>query len=88
MDDDRDCIAFFDSGIGGLTLLRECAANLPDEKFVYLGDNARAPYGNKSAEEIKTLTAQAFAYPLPAQSRRRGLQYGHGGLYRISAGTI
>lgn len=62
MDDDRDCIAFFDSGIGGLTLLRECAANLPDEKFVYLGDNARAPYGNKSAEEIKTLTAQAFAY--------------------------
>ena len=40
-------IAFFDSGIGGLTLLKECAQQLAGESFLYFGDNANAPYGNK-----------------------------------------
>ena len=55
-------IAFFDSGIGGLTLLKECAQQLAGESFLYFGDNANAPYGNKSPEEIERLTLTAFGY--------------------------
>jgi hypothetical protein len=40
----------FDSGVGGLTVLRALARALPDEDFVYLGDTARLPYGTKSAQ--------------------------------------
>lgn len=53
-------IAFFDSGIGGLTVLNECIKLLPDEIFYYYGDNAHAPYGNLQAEEILRLTRRAF----------------------------
>jgi len=42
----------FDSGMGGLTVLRELTKKLPGEQFVYFGDTARAPYGNRSAQEI------------------------------------
>jgi glutamate racemase len=45
-------IGIFDSGIGGLTVLREVSARLPDEPLVYLGDTARLPYGTKSPETI------------------------------------
>lgn len=45
-------IGVFDSGIGGLTALRQLAALLPDEDLLYLGDTARVPYGNRSAETI------------------------------------
>ncbi len=45
-------IGVFDSGIGGLTVLRELVAALPAEDFVYLGDTARLPYGTKSNEVI------------------------------------
>ena len=55
-------IAFFDSGIGGLTLLKECAQQLAGESFLYFGDNANAPYGNKSPEEIERLALTAFGY--------------------------
>ena len=53
-------IAFFDSGIGGLTVLNECKKRLPWETFYYYGDNKRAPYGNLSAEKIKKYVARAF----------------------------
>jgi glutamate racemase len=46
-------IGVFDSGIGGLTVLRELIARLPGEDFVYLGDTARLPYGTKSSEVIQ-----------------------------------
>ena len=52
-------IAFFDSGVGGLTLLRECARRMPGENFVYFGDNENAPYGNRSEAEICRLAAGA-----------------------------
>ncbi|GAB4246269.1 MAG: glutamate racemase [Candidatus Methylacidiphilales bacterium] len=42
----------FDSGVGGLTVVRELRRQLPDEAIVYLGDTARVPYGNKSAETV------------------------------------
>ena len=53
-------IAFFDSGIGGLTVLSECAARLPNERFYYFGDNRHAPYGNLSEKKIKKLVFRAF----------------------------
>ena len=49
---DQRPIGIFDSGIGGLTVLREMAAALPGERLVYLGDTARLPYGTKSPETI------------------------------------
>lgn len=45
-------LGVFDSGFGGLTVLKSIHARLPDVSTVYLGDNARAPYGNRSHEEI------------------------------------
>ena len=45
-------IGVFDSGIGGLTVLKELVALLPREDFIYLGDTARLPYGTKSNEVI------------------------------------
>ncbi|MBX3395618.1 MAG: glutamate racemase [Phycisphaerae bacterium] len=49
--DDR-CIAVFDSGIGGLTVVRELQRRLPNEEIVYFGDTARVPYGIKSGETV------------------------------------
>ncbi len=49
--DDR-CIAVFDSGIGGLTVVRELQRRLPNEEIVYFGDTARVPYGIKSSETV------------------------------------
>jgi glutamate racemase len=46
-------IAMFDSGVGGLTVLHECLVSLPHEDFVYLGDTARFPYGNREAAELR-----------------------------------
>lgn len=49
-------IGVFDSGLGGLTVLRALTAALPEQDFVYLGDNANAPYGPKGPTEIYNLT--------------------------------
>lgn len=51
--DPTDPIAVFDSGVGGLTVLHECLVSLPHEDFVYLGDTARFPYGDRSADELR-----------------------------------
>jgi glutamate racemase len=45
-------VGVFDSGVGGLTVLHECLVSLPHEDFVYLGDNARLPYGPRPLPEI------------------------------------
>ena len=45
-------IGVFDSGLGGLTAVRELSELLPQEKIVYFGDTGRVPYGNKSRETI------------------------------------
>jgi glutamate racemase len=45
-------VAVFDSGVGGLTVLHECLVSLPHEDFLYLGDTARFPYGDRSAGEL------------------------------------
>lgn len=55
-------IGIFDSGIGGLTVLRALKEALPDEAFVYLGDTARLPYGSKSPETIRRYLSQNIAF--------------------------
>ena len=45
----------FDSGVGGLTVLHECLVSLPHEDFLYLGDTAHFPYGEKTPEELRAL---------------------------------
>jgi glutamate racemase len=52
-------IGVFDSGMGGLSVVREIQAHLPHESIRYLADTANVPYGGKSDDEIRTLTAQA-----------------------------
>ena len=52
-------IGVFDSGVGGLTVLKALAAQLPRERFVYLGDTARLPYGTKSPETVVRYALQA-----------------------------
>jgi glutamate racemase len=52
-------VALFDSGVGGLTVLHECLVQIPHEDFLYLGDTARFPYGDRSLEELR-----AFAHEL------------------------
>ncbi len=51
-------IGVFDSGMGGLTVLKALKAHLPNESFVYLGDTARLPYGTKSPETVKQYAMQ------------------------------
>jgi glutamate racemase len=53
-------IGVFDSGVGGLTVLREILRRSPSESTVYLGDNARAPYGVRSDDEVRSFSAQAL----------------------------
>ncbi len=53
-------IAFFDSGIGGLTVLAECRKLLPQGIFYYYGDNGHAPYGNLPQEKIQKYVRRAF----------------------------
>lgn len=55
-------IGVFDSGYGGLTILREFMKQLPQYDFVYLGDNARAPYGARSYETVYQYTLQAVEF--------------------------
>lgn len=52
-------IGVFDSGYGGLTILRELRSLMPDYDYLYLGDNARAPYGTRSFDVVYRYTRQA-----------------------------
>lgn len=53
-------IAVFDSGIGGISVLKELVSVLPNENFIYFGDTANAPYGVKSAERVRELTFSVY----------------------------
>ena len=56
MVDDAGFIGVFDSGVGGISVLREMVSLLPGERFVYFGDSANAPYGGKDPEEVLRLS--------------------------------
>ena len=53
-------IVVFDSGVGGVSVLRALVRELPEERFVYFGDSANAPYGPRTTEEIRALTLDAL----------------------------
>ncbi|MDI1356021.1 MAG: glutamate racemase [bacterium] len=55
-------IGVFDSGFGGLTVLKEIIAELPDYDYLYLGDNARAPYGPRSFETVYEYTLECVKH--------------------------
>lgn len=55
-------IALFDSGIGGLTVLKPILKHLPRYDYIYLGDNGRSPYGSRSEETIKLFAEEAVEY--------------------------
>lgn len=55
-------IAVIDSGVGGLTVAREVMRQLPDERIVYVGDNARCPYGSQSPDDIRTYSFQMIDF--------------------------
>jgi glutamate racemase len=57
-------IAMFDSGVGGLTVLHECLVSLPEEDYVYLGDDARFPYGARTTDELREHVEQVSHYLL------------------------
>ena len=58
----QNAIGVFDSGYGGLTVLREIVKKLPQYDYIYLGDNARAPYGNRSFESVYQYTWQCVQW--------------------------
>ena len=60
-------IGVFDSGVGGLTVVRALMERLPNENIVYFGDTARVPYGVKSRATIETFTAQIVDFLLQNQ---------------------
>lgn len=52
----EDYIAVFDSGVGGISVLRELMRLMPQERYLYFGDSANAPYGSKSTQQVRELT--------------------------------
>ena len=61
-DTNKGAIGVFDSGYGGLTILDEIRKRLPEYDYLYLGDNARAPYGSRSFDVVYNFTLQAVKY--------------------------
>ena len=59
MNTKQDYIAVFDSGLGGLSVLRHLRRRMPGERFLYYGDSAHAPYGTRSREDVEALTLRA-----------------------------
>lgn len=55
-------IGVFDSGLGGLVIMKELDKQFPEYSFLYLGDNARAPYGTKTSDEVYRFTLEAVEY--------------------------
>ena len=55
----EDFIAVFDSGVGGISVLRQLKKIMPNERYLYFGDSANAPYGNRPTTEVRKLAMQA-----------------------------
>ena len=71
MNETHDYIAVFDSGVGGISVLRHLIRQLPGERILYFGDSANAPYGSRPTEEVRALTLSAVGkllseYPIKA----------------------
>ena len=62
MNTKHDYVAVFDSGVGGISVLRHLRKRMPGERFLYFGDSANAPYGSRSTDEVRQLTLAAAAF--------------------------
>ena len=62
MTDQNAPIGVFDSGVGGLTVVKEIMHQIPNERIVYFGDTARVPYGSKSKETITRYSRQIVRF--------------------------
>jgi glutamate racemase len=58
----KKSIGVFDSGFGGLSIMKGIVKELPEYDFIYLGDTARVPYGNRSKEIVYEFTRQAVEF--------------------------
>ncbi|CAH0117646.1 Glutamate racemase [Paenibacillus sp. CECT 9249] len=67
--DVQQAIAILDSGVGGLTVVKEVMRQLPREKILYFGDTARTPYGPRSPQEVTLFTQQIVDYLLQFQPK-------------------
>lgn len=56
-----DYIGVFDSGLGGISVLKELVALMPEERYLYFGDSANAPYGKRTTQQVRQLTLDAAA---------------------------
>ena len=65
----EDYIGVFDSGVGGISVLRQLVKSMPQEKFLYIGDSQHAPYGTKSRQEV-----EALSFSVARQLLERGLK--------------
>ncbi len=68
-DNRQNRIAIFDSGVGGLTVLRELYRQLPNESILYFGDTARLPYGTRSAEEILQFVREIITWAVQQDAK-------------------
>ena len=59
---DRGFIAVFDSGVGGISVMRELIKLMPNEDYVYFGDSKNAPYGEKTSDDVRRLTVEKISY--------------------------
>ena len=59
MNTKQSYIAVFDSGVGGISVLRHLRRRMPGERYVYFGDSANAPYGSRPTQEVRDLTLAA-----------------------------
>ena len=62
MDRTQCPIGVFDSGVGGISVLRELVARMPNENYIFFGDSKNAPYGTKTLKEVQELTCADAAY--------------------------
>lgn len=60
----NSAIGFFDSGVGGLSVMREAISLMPNESYIYFGDSKNAPYGTKELNEVRKLTLKAVDFLL------------------------
>ena len=66
MNTKQDFIAVFDSGVGGISVLRHLRQLMPGERYLYFGDSANAPYGSRTTQEVRALTLAAVEKLLEA----------------------
>ena len=66
---EQDSIGVFDSGVGGLSVLREIQKHLPHEKIIYFADQAHVPYGSRSLEEVRTYAISITRFLLDLKAK-------------------